>query len=231
MQWRRAFRRTWLSQTRVYVVNLRRRTDRLAHMKDQFASAGIRRYEVIRAIDARVYDIRTERTVSYLRCPGNERGVIDPGWVAHHMTMASTFDWLARQRFRGFTMLLEDDCVFMDGFRAEFERVCDSLPDGWGCLLSGTRDNRPDLARPVNEHLWIPGYPILRHFMYLTPLAISVLAEVLGAFEETYDNQTGRLFTGPCGFAVYSTTKPLVTQTMHLGTDGVSVSKALDDHD
>ena len=99
----------------IFVKNLRRRTDRLEHMKDQMSKIGTR-YEV--------YDV------------ADHRGTLKSAmwWNAQNQLQIIRY---AKEARLPSVLVLDDDCVFVDDFNSKLAELWPHVPENWDIVSFG----------------------------------------------------------------------------------------------
>ena len=100
-----------------FIINLKRRPDRKAHILEQMEKHGMSNYEIFEAIDANdieetlVSKTADKWTKEQLACLRSHLAVIKK----------------AKESNLDYVTILEDDCVFVDNFKEQYEKVVSQL--------------------------------------------------------------------------------------------------------
>jgi GR25 family glycosyltransferase involved in LPS biosynthesis len=109
----------------IYVINLKRRRDRLEHIEDQLEKIGCSNYQLIEAVDG-----------SKLK----ESSRIKKGALGLVKTYLNIYEsW--KDNNDGFILLIEDDCIFLENFNENLETYLINVPEDWDCLYFGGNHN------------------------------------------------------------------------------------------
>ena len=116
----------------VFVINLDRSTDRLAHVRAEFAREGLT-FERFPAVDGTKLP---PELVPYFR-----GSPLRPGEVGCYASHLSLWDRIAGRG--GAALVCEDDISLPAGFAALLRSVLDEAPDGWDVIRLSSPTRRP----------------------------------------------------------------------------------------
>lgn len=135
---------------RVFVINLKRRPDRLEHFRLQAEKYGIS-YEVIEAFDGETINGDTELLGKKITPSGEYRGL--DGYMKSCLGATMSHYKILKQSIEnGYKKILifEDDALFNDNFEEDLILSISSSPENWDFLyLSGTMVN----FEKINERI------------------------------------------------------------------------------
>lgn len=205
----------------VFIINLRRQSGRRDHITAQLSQQGIRKFQIVKALDGQEYQINTAKSVEYLKDANNPNGYITPGWIANHMTYSTLFDWCTRLGYEEI-LVLEDDARLEGSFVYDLILALNGLPKDADVLICGGWDLQPDKAQPAGPHLIKPGFAILAHCVLYRMRAIHKINECLDHFIETFDFQVanGLYYGEQQQLNVYMTKKPIANPDQQFPSDG-----------
>lgn len=127
---------------KIYLINLPHRTDRLRIAKQQFIKAGIERYIVFPAIDARKLKLKgtTEDNQGLIGC-----------FMSHYFILQEAI-------LNGYKRLtiFEDDIILVNDFKEKFEEGIKQVPDKWQMLYLGYYERTGKGKIQVSENITIP---------------------------------------------------------------------------
>jgi glycosyl transferase, family 25 len=147
-------------------INLDRRSDRWAAMRENFERFGIRSIERLAAVDGK--DIHLPEQFSHLR-------PVDYACTLSHLTAVKK----AREMDTPSVLIFEDDCLFDPDFVAKFSEHMRQVPADWDMLFLGGYHFEPPV--PVSKN-------IVRSVATLTAHAYAVRRSIYAEFIELNEN-------------------------------------------
>ena len=123
---------------KIYVINLKERTDRKEHILKQLEKINCEEYNLIEAVDGSKIE-NTSR--------------IKPGAFGLLMTYKKIYsDW--ENSKKSDILIIEDDCLFVDDFNKKLNRYVDHLPSDWDMVYFGANHNyhMGQKTQKVNEY-------------------------------------------------------------------------------
>jgi len=109
----------------IYVLNLKKREDRLEHIKRQLSKINLDSYEVIESIDGSVIKNNTN---------------LRNGMLGLIMTYLKIFE-ISKNKDGDSLIIIEDDCVFSKDFNEYLKNFMESVPSDWDMLYFGGNHN------------------------------------------------------------------------------------------
>jgi len=131
----------------VFVINLKRRPDRLSEIKEELARVGIK-YTVAEAVDGN--ELKEEYTLPKIE----HFSYGDLGCILSHLHLVS---YAYRNKLKSY-FVFEDDAVLRPNFNKEFEVFLSQLPENWdgiyfgGNHMGGTTDINSNVAKIHNTY-------------------------------------------------------------------------------
>jgi GR25 family glycosyltransferase involved in LPS biosynthesis len=110
----------------IYVLNLKKRDDRLAHIERQLAKINCKGYNVIEAIDG--YSVENPTNLK-----NGMYGLILTYFKIYEQTKNINSESI---------IIIEDDCVFSNNFCTVFQGFIQEVPDDWKILYFGGNHNK-----------------------------------------------------------------------------------------
>ncbi len=123
----------------IFVINLKKRTDRLRHIQEVLKKINCNDYEIVEAIDGNTI---------------NRSLFINQGALGLVQTYFKIFE-LIKDKPTEEIILIEDDCVFSENFCENVNHFLNELPNDWNILYFGGNHNI-SLAPPpskLTEHV------------------------------------------------------------------------------
>jgi GR25 family glycosyltransferase involved in LPS biosynthesis len=74
-------------------------------------------------------------------------------------------------------MILEDDCVFPEGWSERISDAMRDMPEDWGILLIGSSNTSDKEKSHIKGDIWEVKYPFCTHAMIIARKALPVLIE------------------------------------------------------
>jgi len=109
----------------IFILNLKKREDRLQHITKQLKKIGCQNYKIIESVDGQ-----------YL----NNLSTIKNGAYGLVMTYFKLYEEIKDKNLQEI-ILIEDDCVFSDDFCNEIELFYHNVPNDWSILYFGGNHN------------------------------------------------------------------------------------------
>lgn len=109
----------------IYVINLKERLDRKEHITTQLKKIDCENYILFEGINGKSLENPT-------RMPSGMFGLIKT-----YLNMYN--DWKKNPQEN--ILIIEDDCVFVDGFNQKLEEYISNVPNDWGMLYFGANHN------------------------------------------------------------------------------------------
>lgn len=109
----------------IYVLNLKKRTDRKEHIINELAKINCDSYTLFESVDGQT-----------INNPTNLR----TGMFGLLMSYIKLFeDWSNKNADN--ILIIEDDCIFLDNFNTELEKYINNVPNDWEMLYFGGNHN------------------------------------------------------------------------------------------
>ena len=109
----------------VYIFNLKKREDRLEHIRRQLKRIDCKNYNIVESIDGS----QIEDTF------GMKHGMF--GLISTYLKMSE----MVSKSNSDIIIVIEDDCVFSQNFCQKFDDFLDEVPDDWKLLYFGGNHN------------------------------------------------------------------------------------------
>ena len=109
----------------IYVINLKERLDRREHITDQLKKIDCENYILFEGVNGKKIDNPT-------KMPSGMFGLIKT-----YLNMYN--DWKKSPKEN--ILIIEDDCVFLDGFNEKLEEYFSNVPNDWDMLYFGANHN------------------------------------------------------------------------------------------
>jgi GR25 family glycosyltransferase involved in LPS biosynthesis len=174
----------------IYVFSLASRSDRLARAREMLERLGLP-FKVFETFDGCEMRLSAGATSSYLCRPTNPTGSLPAGRIGSYISFTAFFREAARCKY-GNILVLEDDAVLRDDFVTKANAAIAALPSKWDMLYFGCWDWKESEAVYVNELIYRPGFPILRHAVLHSSSSWEKLVEYTRRFSETMDVSLAR---------------------------------------
>lgn len=160
---------------KTYLINLRRRPDRLKLAKRQFEKAGIRDYTVFPAFDAKTMGVRgvVEENQGIIGC-----------YLSHYFIMQEAL-------INGYKRIavFEDDVQFVPDFDAQYTNAIPQVPESWQFLYLGYYERTGQPKIKVSENVTIPKNTWGTHGYMVQGDGIRIMFEALQVFRCHVDIQ------------------------------------------
>ena len=179
----------------IYVINLKRRRDRLEHIEDQLEKIGCDNYKLIEAVDGHKQNNPTK---------------LSNGMYGLVLTYFKIFDkWI--QDNDGYILIIEDDCVFLEDFNSKLETYLKNVPENWDMIYFGGNHNGHVgyTTLPVNDFCVKLNNTFSAHCVLLKDTVFVELIDGLKNFEWFNDVLMARLQSK---YNAYSSIPNLTTQ-------------------
>lgn len=109
----------------IYCFNLKKRNDRLTHIKNQLKKINCKNYNIIESVDG--YSIPNPTSLKN-------------GMYGLVKTYLKLYDRLKNKDYNDL-VIIEDDCIFSDDFVEKGENLINNVPDDWEMLYFGGNHN------------------------------------------------------------------------------------------
>ena len=109
----------------IYVLNLKKRDDRLHHIKNQLKQINITKYEIVESVDGSIIENKT-------KLKNGAYGLI--------LTYLNIYEKIKNIEYESL-ILIEDDCVFSKDFNDYLKIFIDNVPIDWDILYFGGNHN------------------------------------------------------------------------------------------
>ncbi|HLK39233.1 MAG TPA: glycosyltransferase family 25 protein [Polyangiaceae bacterium] len=194
--------RDLLDRFEVWVINLDRRPDRLAHARSQLERVGLRRTMRFQAFDG--YRLKlTSSTPDWVR-----KGAV--GCYLSHLALLKQ-----AQARRQPCIVVEDDIVLADDFLQELEAFVREVPEDWDVLLlPGGDDQRPPQVLGAHHARLVATWGTSMAFLRLG--AIDRLLEEADGLDRPIDDFYIRMMSS---MTFYAPARAIVWQAGSLGTN------------
>jgi GR25 family glycosyltransferase involved in LPS biosynthesis len=110
---------------KIYVVNLKKRKDRLHHITNELQKINCSKYEIVEAIDGSQIDNPTKMK--------NGNYGLNLTYIKIHE------DWSKNKTQT--VLIIEDDCCFSDNFNDELKNYIENIPKDWDIIYFGANHN------------------------------------------------------------------------------------------
>lgn len=109
----------------IYVINLKERLDRREHITNQLQKINCENYILFEGVNGKKTDNPT-------KMPSGMYGLIKT-----YLNMYDNWKKSPKENI----LIIEDDCVFLDGFNEKLEKYISNVPDNWDMLYFGANHN------------------------------------------------------------------------------------------
>lgn len=179
----------------IFVINLKKRTDRLRHIQEELKKINCNNYEIVEAIDGNTI---------------NRSPFINQGALGLVQTYFKIFE-LIKDKPTEEIILIEDDCVFSENFSENVNNFLNELPNDWNILYFGGNHN-PSLAPPPSkftEHVRKVHHTYSAHCVVMKTKVFFELIEILKTLR--YQTDVGLSFLQK-KYPSYTTSKKITWQ-------------------
>lgn len=130
---------------KVFVLNLKRRPDRLALFRKQAENIGLTNYEVFEALDAKALGL------------SHKDSLIHPGMVGCYDSHVKIMQKCIDEGIESY-LVFEDDALFIDGFNFYLDIAWPHIPTDWEFLYLGYTEHHGfnTHLKQINEFVVIP---------------------------------------------------------------------------
>lgn len=109
----------------IYVINLKERTDRREHIENELKKINCTNYKLFEGVDGK-------KLINTTRLPVGMFGLINTYFNMYD-------DW--KKNSHDSILIIEDDCIFIDGFNEKLEDYINHVPKDWEMLYFGANHN------------------------------------------------------------------------------------------
>jgi len=179
----------------IFVINLKKRIDRLKHIQNELSKINCTSYEVIDAVDGREI---------------NRPSMINNGALGLVLTYFKIFEQIKNNPPEEI-ILIEDDCVFSENFCENVNHFLNELPNDWNILYFGGNHNL-SLAPPpskLTEHVCKVHHTYSTHCVVMKTKVFFELIEILKTLR--YQTDVGLSFLQK-KYPSYTTSKKITWQ-------------------
>jgi len=179
----------------IFVINLKKRTDRLRHIQEVLKKINCNDYEIVEAIDGNTI---------------NRSLFINQGALGLVQTYFKIFE-LIKDKPTEEIILIEDDCVFSENFCENVNHFLNELPNDWNILYFGGNHNI-SLAPPpskLTEHVCKVHHTYSAHCVVMKTKVFFELIEILKTLR--YQTDVGLSFLQK-KYPSYTTSKKITWQ-------------------
>lgn len=121
----------------IYIINLKRRPDRLELIKKRLDKQKIQKYQIIEAIDG-----QDPKVLEYYHWKHRNHNFFESsGAIGVLLSALKILKDAWEKKYQRF-LILEDDVVFTHNFREDFTERIQKIPDYWKLLYFGTSMHR-----------------------------------------------------------------------------------------
>lgn len=180
----------------IFVINLKKRTDRLRHIQEELKKINCNNYEIVEAIDGNTI---------------NRSPFINQGALGLVQTYFKIFE-LIKDKPTEEIIIIEDDCVFHENFCDRINNFINEVPNNWKILYFGGNHNELGNAQPpirVNNSVLKVHHTYSAHCVVIKTKIFFELIEILKSLR--YQTDVGLSFLQkkyPC----YTTSKKITWQ-------------------
>jgi len=218
----------------VFLINLDRDVDRLAHVTKMLERHGIQ-FERFAATDGSAPEhaqewqrYRTEGPQLPPERYTGERLIESAGAWGYLKTMESL---LVEAKKRGLDriLVLDDDVMLHRQFQGRFAEACSELPTDWKLVYLGSAQADPSKTRPYRDHLVHPG--AMANGSYAVAMDASVFDQALAAtrrFDWPFDAGALREIDASYPDGVFAVDPPLVLA--NVADSSIRPGRAMDAH-
>ena len=143
----------------IYIINLKKRTDRLCHIKQELDKINCDIYTIYEAIDGSTLNVNTK---------------IKKGNYALCLTTKNILKEAKEKKFEKI-LILEDDVIFKDKFNENFNNTIEHLPDDWDLFYMGANHMKPKIE--YNDKIDKLTYSYAAHFLGVKNTIYDVIIE------------------------------------------------------
>lgn len=119
----------------IYVLNLKKRDDRLAHITRELKKIGCNNYSLIESVDGSTIENPTT-------LKNGQYGLIKTYFKIYELFKETDSSSL---------VIIEDDCVFSKTFCEEYKKVMKEIPDDWKLIyFGGNHNSHMNYEQPKN---------------------------------------------------------------------------------
>jgi GR25 family glycosyltransferase involved in LPS biosynthesis len=130
---------------RIFIINLKKRSDRKEKMIKRLSKAGISNYEFVEAING-----YNEPYLSMYHTKHRTQGFFEnPGALGILLSALKVLVWSVKQNYKKI-LILEDDAVFHLNFKETFKNRIGKIPNDWKLLYFGTSMHKWRLKERCN---------------------------------------------------------------------------------
>lgn len=122
---------------KIFIINLKKRTDRKEKMIKRLSRAKITNYEFVEAINGNEEPYLTIYRIKYHFQGFHE----NPGALGILLSALKVLVWSVKQKYKKI-LILEDDAVFHLNFKETFQENIKKIPSTWRLLYFGTSMHR-----------------------------------------------------------------------------------------
>lgn len=179
----------------IFVINLKKRTDRLKHIQNELDKINCDSYHLIEAVDGREI---------------NQPAMIRYGALGLVMTYFKIYEQIKNNPTEEI-ILVEDDCVFSENFCENLDYFLNELPNDWNIIYFGGNHN-PTLAPPpvkLTNHVSKVHHTYSAHCVVLKTKVFFELIEILKTLR--YQTDVGLSFLQK-KYPSYTTSKKITWQ-------------------
>lgn len=141
----------------IYIINLKRRPDRLESIKKRLSRQNIQKYQIIEAVDGQNPDI-----IKYYNWKSRNHHFFESaGALGVLLSALKILKDAWEKKYERF-LILEDDVVFTHNFQNDFTKRIKTIPDRWKLLYFGTsihkwRFNQRVVLNKQNQYFQTQG--------------------------------------------------------------------------
>lgn len=162
---------------KTYLMNLKKRPDRLEHFKNQVNKFDLGEYEYFEAINGKEIN--------------NPSKFLKPGESGHVLSTIGILENAIKNNYTTI-LLVEDDCVFLDEIK-NIDSYFKLIPENWDMLYFGGNHNTHMNASPpikINENIVKLHYTFSSHCLALNkkmfPIILSELKKFINQTDVIY---------------------------------------------
>lgn len=161
---------------KVFLINLKKRADRLDFFKEQVKKFNLGEFEIFEAIDT------TKKTMQELNIhyPPGAYGLIQSNIEILKIALEKNYESIC---------IIEDDCVFKDNI-TDVEKYFNFLPSDWDLLYFGGNHNyNSGVPEPIeiNEHIIKLYHSYTTHFVCIKKHMYEKLISDFSSFSQPLD--------------------------------------------
>ncbi len=192
----------------MFLLNLKRRPERLAHALKQFENVGIKDFILWEAVDAKTLGLKSDLLE------------ITPGMVGCYQSHRNIMKYCLDNNIDSY-IVFEDDVEFIPGFNELCQLMIDTIPSDWEFVYWGSTEHLNGPCLKEVSDLWVVPRSVwgTQCFMMKDMQTIKKVYDALEKMQMQIDCQLSQLTLKQQQVKHYACSPSIVGQLFEIGSD------------